>query len=168
MLRQCDDSCLQLLHTGCAWVTHLHTSIWTNQQEGASGSRVSYQDVGDSMLDEYATTANLLVSIKLDQPVMRGLLGLEESLESGWGCQAGRGIMLVLVGHVNVPVPMQPGNSVCACMNGLLCLPDKERVWCSCLGAAGKAVRERPPPLWLGGRRGERPCVTKHPLQNNN
>lgn len=36
--------------------------------------------------------------------------------------------MLVPVGPVNVHVPMQSGNSVCACMDGLLCLPNKERI----------------------------------------
>lgn len=34
VLRHCDDNCPHLLHTRCAWVAHLHTSIWTNQQEG--------------------------------------------------------------------------------------------------------------------------------------
>lgn len=75
VLRQCDDNCLQLLHTGYAWVTQQHTSIWTNQQEGGSGSRVNYRVGGESMLDKYASTACLLVTIELDQPVMREPLG---------------------------------------------------------------------------------------------
>lgn len=40
-----------------AWATHLHTSIWTNLQEGGSGSRVRHREDGESMLDKYCMFA---------------------------------------------------------------------------------------------------------------